>query len=121
MAETNMDTPGGCEACALGGSRREFLQHAKLVALGALLGMGVPTGRALAMRPIVTKARALLGNNPTYPIPAEDGVQIDGENDVVLVRLKDKIYALSLSCPHQGTTLDWNKDDDQFTCPKHDS
>ena len=59
--------------------------------------------------------------NPSYPIPAEDGVQIDRDNQVILVRWQGSIYAFNLSCPHQNTALRWNAADGQFQCPKHHS
>jgi nitrite reductase/ring-hydroxylating ferredoxin subunit len=57
----------------------------------------------------------------TYPIPAADGVQIDKDNEVILVRWKNAMYAFNLSCPHQHTALRWNDSVKEFQCPKHKS
>lgn len=65
--------------------------------------------------------RVLAGGNPTYPIPATDGVQIDRDQQVILVRWQGAVYAFNLSCPHQRTALRWNEGDAQFQCPKHHS
>jgi Rieske Fe-S protein len=48
-------------------------------------------------------------------------VQIDKDNQVILVRWEDHIYAFNLSCPHQNTALRWSSGDSQFQCPKHHS
>ncbi len=56
-----------------------------------------------------------------YPIPAADGVTFDKDNGVIIARVGAKVYAFSLSCPHQNTALRWNADDKEFTCPKHKS
>ncbi|MEO7964842.1 MAG: Rieske (2Fe-2S) protein, partial [Gemmatimonadaceae bacterium] len=56
-----------------------------------------------------------------YAIPATDGVQIDRENEVILVRFQSVGYAFALSCPHQNTALRWNEGAAQFQCPKHKS
>ena len=110
-----------CDACELSLDRRRFLQGIGFASLAVLAGLGVPRGVALAMTPVPTRARRLLAGNPTYPIPAADGVQIDHEQEVILVRLQGAIYAFNLSCPHQRTALRWNEGAGQFQCPKHHS
>jgi nitrite reductase/ring-hydroxylating ferredoxin subunit len=57
----------------------------------------------------------------TYAIPAADGVQIDKDNEVILVRWTGAVYAFNLSCPHQHTPLRWNDSVKEFQCPKHKS
>jgi len=61
------------------------------------------------------------GDEVTYDIPSADGATIDKDNQVILVRDGDKVYAFSLSCPHQNTALKWSDKDHQFECPKHHS
>lgn len=56
-----------------------------------------------------------------YPIPATDSTTIDKDNQVILVRFQQKVYAFNLSCPHQNTALHWLQDEDRFQCPKHKS
>ena len=113
--------PASCAECALAPERRRFLQELGLVTAAVLLGLGVPRQRALAMTPSPVRARLGANDNPTYPIPAADGVQIDRDNQVILVRWQGAIYAFNLSCPHQNTALRWNAGDSQFQCPKHHS
>jgi Rieske Fe-S protein len=48
-------------------------------------------------------------------------VQIDRDNQVILVRWQNTVYAFNLSCPHQNTALRWDEADARFQCPKHHS
>jgi nitrite reductase/ring-hydroxylating ferredoxin subunit len=108
-----------CANCALHG-RRGFLRDAVATALGALSAAGLhPTiARALPVR-WVSLVRA--GAGQTYPLPSADGVQIDRDNQVILVRWQNAVYAFNLSCPHQNTALRWDEADSRFQCPKHHS
>lgn len=115
------DAARSCEQCPLAEERRTFLKHAGLAALGALIMVGMPPALAASMVPTATSPRRRVGRNPSYPIPAQDGVQIDKDNQVILVRWKNSVYAFNLSCPHQNTALHWHQDDAQFQCPKHHS
>ena len=56
-----------------------------------------------------------------YPIPAGDGVQIDKDQDVIISRTKDRIFAFNLACPHQNTAIRWDNGKTRFQCPKHKS
>jgi nitrite reductase/ring-hydroxylating ferredoxin subunit len=110
-----------CGNCPLTRDRRRFLQDLGLATGAVLLGLGVPRQALLAMTPTPTEARRYVAGNPTYRIPPADGVQIDRDNQVILVRWQGAIYAFNLSCPHQNTALRWNQGDSQFQCPKHHS
>ena len=61
------------------------------------------------------------GSELTYPLPASDGAVIDKQNQLILARYQQKVYAFNLSCPHQNTALRWYPEDGQFQCPKHHS
>jgi Rieske Fe-S protein len=110
-----------CTDCPLAGNRRAFFRQAGMATLGALIMVGMPPGVAAASVPSLLSSRRRVGSNPTYPIPAHDGVQIDKENDVILVRWQNAVFAFNLSCPHQNTALHWSESDVQFQCPKHHS
>jgi nitrite reductase/ring-hydroxylating ferredoxin subunit len=110
-----------CDNCELSVSRRRLLQGIGFASFAALIGLGVPRSVAIAMTPMPTRALRTLAGNPSYPIPASDGVQIDRDQEVILVRWQGSIYAFNLSCPHQRTALRWNQGDTQFQCPKHHS
>lgn len=112
---------GECQGCALGQPRRAFVRDIGLAAFGALLMVGLPADLAAAMRPRAIKPLRRNGADPSYPIPAKDGVQIDLENDVILVRWQNAIIAFNLSCPHQNTALRWNAGKAEFQCSKHHS
>lgn len=110
-----------CRDCGIPHDRREFLRDLGVAAIGALVAIGVSPGLAAAVLPRAIEPRRWLDSNPSYPIPAQDGVQIDKQNQVILVRWKNTAYAFNLSCPHQNTALRWYAGDSQFQCPKHHS
>ncbi len=89
--------------------------------MGALVMLGMPPGVAALVEPVPVSPRRLLGTNPSYPVPTADGVQIDRDNQVILVRWAKHIYAFNLACPHQNAALRWNAGDEEFQCPKHHS
>jgi nitrite reductase/ring-hydroxylating ferredoxin subunit len=100
-----------CDHCPLASGRRAFL-HAAAHAAGAF-----------AVLVLTPRGAAALWSSTTqrYAIPATDGAVIDRDNQVILVRWQDAIYAFALSCPHQNTALRWLDADGRFQCPKHHS
>lgn len=105
-----------CNGCALV-ARREFLRNAAL----ALVTLGVAPALASAAPVAFVQPIASSREEATYPIPAADGTQIDKAHDAILTRWQGKVYAYSLACPHQNTTLKWSDKARQFECPKHHS
>ena len=109
-----------CQSCPLVSSRRDFLRDAAVGVAGVLATLGI--ARSAAALPVsMVNALARARSGITYAIPAADGVQIDRENEVILTRYQNTVYAFNLSCPHQRTVLRWNDVDKQFQCPKHHS
>ena len=104
--------------------RRAFLR-AGAMALASLGVLGTMSRTAEAMVPVEMSPLVVRpgdrGDQKRYPIPAADGVAFDKDNGVIIARAAGKLYAFSLSCPHQNTALRWNADDKEFTCPKHKS
>jgi Rieske Fe-S protein len=100
--------PDCARTCALH-DRRGFLRDAAMASLAF----------ALPVKLITAYARGADG--PRYPVPATDGAQIDRDNQVILVRWQNAVYAFNLSCPHQNTALRWDGADNRFQCPKHHS
>ena len=103
--------------------RRAFLRAAgmAMTSLG-LLGFGSRAAAAMPIRSITALATG--GGTKSekhYPLPATDGVFIDRDNSAIIARANGRIFAFSLSCPHQNTALRWDGDDHQFQCPKHHS
>jgi nitrite reductase/ring-hydroxylating ferredoxin subunit len=116
--ETEKDC-GGCPI-ASGSTRRDFLRDAAIGVAGIVASLGI--ARSAAALPVsMIEALARTAKGISYPIPAADGVQIDKNNEVILVRWQNDMYAFNLSCPHQRTALRWNDSIKEFQCPKHKS
>jgi Rieske Fe-S protein len=106
-----------CEGCPLIPERREFLRNAAAFAVAAI-SMGLPI-RSISAK-VMSSAMGGL-KTLSYPLPAVDGANIDRDNEVILVRYKNEVFAFSLGCPHQNVALRWNETDMRFQCPKHHS
>lgn len=111
-----------CEGCALV-ARRDFFREAGAAAVSILIALGATPARAVAAPIEFVSALEGRGNRDekSYPIPANDGVQIDKDNATMVTRWQGKVYVFSLACPHQNTMLRWSDKDSQFQCPKHHS
>lgn len=109
-----------CAGCTGASSRRVFLRDLIGMGAGAMAALAVAKDASAATIEWVN-ARVRLGSSVRYPVPADDGVQIDKENQIILVRWQGAIYAFALSCPHQNTALRWRESDARFQCPKHKS
>lgn len=107
--------------CALTTDRRRFLRDTFVGMAAAMVAVGMSSTVALAMPLEFTEARSRSGSMRSYAVPAADGAQIDRDNDVILVRWQNALYAFALSCPHQNTALRWDDRDHGFQCPKHHS
>ena len=116
------NTEHDCNTCPIASStRRDFVRDAAALGVaGVLATLGI--SRTAAALP-VSMIKSLSRSNETlsYVIPAKDEVQIDTDNDVILVRWQNNVYAFNLSCPHQNTALRWNDAAKEFQCPKHKS
>jgi len=111
----------GCSGCTFA-DRRTFLTQAAALVAGAMIGLGMSAEGAMAMPlGIVTGVRLPSGKDVSYPIPAADGATIDRDNDVILARYQDRVFAFGLACPHQNTALRWLAAEGRFQCPKHKS
>lgn len=89
------------------------------VGVVAVLGVASPdvgVWAVDAMAPI-----SVDGQERTYPIPAADGVTIDRDAQVIVVRHQGGLYAFNLACPHENTALRWRRADNRFQCPRHES
>lgn len=99
--------------------RREFLRGGGCLAL-ALAATGLSATNAVAL-PVTPITSSTSGEERTYPIPAADGVSIDRDAQVILVRVQGHAFAFALSCPHQNAAVRWSEKDHRFQCSKHDS
>jgi len=119
--ETGCD--GGCETETAGGSdRRTFLKEGLMAvaALTAVAGASVPLDAMTRGYMVGTAAGAGLATI-SYPIPTTDGATIDRANKVILVRYQGMVHALARECPHKGTMVDWQPEQNRLYCPKHKS
>jgi nitrite reductase/ring-hydroxylating ferredoxin subunit len=106
---------GGCL------QRREFLHRgAAALAVGVLMALGADRAEAegLPVR-LVAGTSGPRGGEISFPVPDHDGVLVDADHAVVLVRYHDYLYGLCLRCTHQPVELEWRNDEAQFECPKH--
>ena len=106
---------GDCGGCT---SRRGFLESTLtgVVVAGVAVLVGddrLPIGTARVL--------AAQADERKYPLPQADGVTIDRENEVILVRFQGAVYAFNLACPHEHTALRWRDGDGRFQCPRHES
>ena len=121
MTDSKPSSPeDGCAGCTIG-SRREFLLDALRASAAALMAIGMAPDGAEAMPLRWISALASKGEEHSYPAPAEDGVQIDKDNEVILARSGKSVYAFALACPHQNTALRWDAGNNRVQCPKHKS
>jgi len=107
--------------CFLPTTRRRFLRDSFLSVAGALVAVGASRATAMAMPLEFTESLRANGSTRSYATPVADGAQIDKDNDVILVRWQNAVYAFGLACPHQNTALKWDDRDHTFQCPKHHS
>ena len=119
LPDAATDSCDGCGDCE-GMPRRRFLGTALAGAAVLLsLGMSRATAEAFPVRLVAPLLR--LGERRRYPIPAADGVDVDHDTGVIVVRWQGAVYAFALSCPHQRVAVRWLEQDGRFQCPKHKS
>jgi Rieske Fe-S protein len=101
--------------------RRDFLERATIAVSAAFATLGVTPTRSRGLVVRVGRAAWSRDEEHAYPIPPSDGATIDKENQVIVARFEQRVYAFNLSCPHQNTALHWLADEGRFQCPKHKS
>jgi Rieske Fe-S protein len=112
---------GGCAGCGGATSRRRALGQISAAMLATMAGVALRPETAAAL-PVIEATGTQTGPaEHTYPLPAADGVTIDRDTQVILVRFQQKAYAFNLACPHENTALRWKPRDGRFQCPRHES
>lgn len=102
-------------------SRRTFLKTSCCLGGVASIATLLPVDlRALPVH-MVDGARIGAGPQKAYPIPAGDSVNIDRETSAILVRAQGKVWAFSLTCPHERAAVKYLAGEGRFACTKHDS
>jgi Rieske Fe-S protein len=97
--------------------RREFLGKTVPALLLALTGVTSAADWAGTFAASVNALR----DERRYPIPGADGVAVDRDAGVILVRQARRVFALAVACPHEGGGLRWRQADLRFQCPRHES
>jgi Rieske Fe-S protein len=111
------DGCSGCEAT----SRRQALGQMSTAVLAAMIGVELWPGSAGAV-PVTGGGGTPAGPaTASYPVPSADGVTIDRDAQVILVRFQQHAYAFNLACPHENTALRWKEREGLFQCPRHES
>jgi nitrite reductase/ring-hydroxylating ferredoxin subunit len=117
---TVSNTASCAATCAI--ARGRFLRNAGLAALAGIGGAALLADPAFAQSVGTIAPSQSRGKLLMYAVPARDGAQIDAANGVILARVKNAVYAMSIACPHRSvTTLEWLPDEKAFHCPKHDA
>jgi nitrite reductase/ring-hydroxylating ferredoxin subunit len=108
-----------CDACGACLGRRDFV----LKGFGALVAAAVmgTLPRSVAAQPIRWIEGTGSGSARRYPVPSQDGVHIDRDGEIILVRHQGELAAFSLACPHQHAAIRWLAGKDRFQCTKHHS
>ena len=110
-----------CEACTGARTRRQAITEMSTALLAAMAGVALDAETVTAV-PVVEGAAAEAGPGElAYPMPATDGVTIDRKQQVIIVRLQQKVFDFNLACPHENTALRWRKRAERFQCPRHES
>lgn len=102
-------------------SRRAFLKSSAGCAGGAFaLCALVP--ESLRALPITMVDGVRVGAaEQSYPVPTSDAVSLDAKKGLILARVAGKVYAMSMTCPHERAGVKWVPKDHRFACTKHDS
>ena len=117
MSARNNPCAGSCPI-----DRARFLRSTTLAALAGVAGAGLLADPAFAQGVGSTAPTKSQGRVLTYALPAREGALIDAGNGVILARVKNVVYALSIICPHRAVQqLEWLPDSKQFHCPKHNA
>jgi Rieske Fe-S protein len=116
----NESAAHGCDPCSCVSPRRDFIRQVAVLVGGLVAGnSGIAAAAGLPVTLGDSVGRS--GDEITYPLPAGDGVTIDRDNAVIIVRFQGKVMAFNWSCPHQNAAVRWRQADLRFECSKHDS
>ena len=117
MPARNTSCPGSCPI-----DRARFLRATAFTALAGIAGTGLLADPAFAQSVDSIAPTRSRGKVLTYALPAKEGALIDADNGVIVARVRNAVYALSIICPHRAVTkLEWIPDTKGFHCPKHDA
>ena len=102
--------------------RARFLRATAITALAGIAGVPLLAEPAFAQSVGSIAPAQTHGTVLTYALPGKEGALVDADNGVILARVRNTVYALSIICPHRATTtLEWIADTKEFHCPRHDA
>lgn len=102
-------------------SRRQALGRISSAAVAAMAGVALWPETPVWL-PVAEASGAPAGpDEHAFPVPAADGVNIDRDTQVIVVRFQQRAYVFNLACPHENTALRWKQRDGRFQCPRHES
>ncbi len=102
-------------------SRRRAVGQVSAAVVAAMVGATLLADTAESLPVTQTSGTPIGPGEHTYPVPASDGVTIDRQTQVILVRFQQHAYAFNLACPHENTALRWKEASGRFQCPRHES
>jgi len=117
--ETVAVTEAAGHVCPRLVDRRSFLRDASITVGAALLAGGLVPNQTFANGIASIAALPAGAQERAYALPTADGVWVDADNRVALVRVDRQIFAFSLECPHRGRVLEWTDAENRFYCSKH--
>jgi hypothetical protein len=89
---SGLRSTGGCAGCTraavdpAGSTRREFLRGAATALVGLVAVSGMAPADLAGLSIEWTEGRRSRSGTVSYPLPSDDGVTIDRENEIILVR-----------------------------------
>jgi Rieske Fe-S protein len=89
--------------------------------VAALVGAQLSEGAPAWLPVYAAEGASAVPDERSYPMPTADGVMIDRQAQVMVVRFQQKVYAFNLACPHENTALRWRAAEGRFQCPRHQS
>ncbi len=117
--EPSFDT--SCGACGDCASRRTFIGRLSTAIVALMVGADASSLESSPL-PLAQASGTQTGSNEkSYPIPGADGVTIDRDAEIILVRFQGRLFAFNLACPHEHAALRWKAQDGRFQCPRHGS
>jgi Rieske Fe-S protein len=102
-------------------SRRRAIGQVSAAMVAAMAGVTLLAETAESLPLTETSGVPVGPDEHGYPLPASDGVTIDRDTQVIVVRFQQHAYAFNLACPHENTALRWKEASGRFQCPRHES
>jgi Rieske Fe-S protein len=110
-----------CDRCVDCQSRRGALGQMSAAVLAVIAGVELWPETAHAVPVTDAHGAKISPTERSYPLPPADGVAIDRDEQVIVVRFQQRAFVFNLACPHENTALRWKEALGRFQCPRHGS